>query len=365
MHTIKNVQQRNQVGLFCFMIIAGLSLMPLSALATISHTKIPEKIRVGITGVLTVEEWNINGKTVEYTLERNFKEYIKDVLPHEWYPDDNPNAHIEILKVGAMTNKTFAWWRTNGDERSSLTGSPDIVDNTADQVYIPLSCTGQETALCKGQTSKRTQNGTGDQAVDDTWTSILKRKDCFKDLEACPDVFEVHYNTTKSGCDTSSFSSFCIPQDDAKDLPNQGKTWKEILTTYYAPLVIYDQQELAVDGTVELLSTCIEIRRDTGNRIYKCRQDYDDPAMTVKKYFCDESNSCKVCQEEIACPEDGEYVALGAQGSILDYAQTLNGAPGESWWKIQWSNDVVGWSTDVHLRPIDGFVVDVQVNTSE
>ena len=110
---------------------------------------------------------------------------------------------------------------------------------------------------------------------------------------------------------------------------------------------------------------CTEIRRDTGNRLYKCRQDYDDPAMTVKKYFCDESNIGKACQEEVACPENEAYVALGAQGSILDYTHTLDGAPGESWWKIKWSNDVVGWSTDVHLRPIDGFVVDVQMNPSE
>lgn len=338
------------------------------AWAEVSYTSIPSKIQVGLTGVLTVDEWNNNGNSVEDVIEVDLKEYIKDVMAEEWYTvkDENDQyqpAHAETIKTGAVVSKIFAWWRINIGWRHYIDKEPDVVDNTADQVYIPSTCAGQNTSACKGKTSKRVQNGTADQAVDETWNTVLKRKDCFTNITSCSNVFQIMFNKTQLGCDAKNgqYTSFCLPQTEANNLAKNGKTWKEILTTYYAPIKIYEQQAFAVGGMVEVVSSCIEIRRDSGNLRYKCGyEDSNDDTSPIKKFAYDrEDNIPAVCQNDV-CPEEEQYLLVGMQGVIQQYTETMPGKSG-GWWKIKWQNQVVGWSGEMQLAPGSGFIVDVNM----
>jgi hypothetical protein len=61
----------------------------------------PENIGVGIT--------DATGVTVIGVVYRDFKTYVKDVLPNEWLADWQPAAY----QAGALAVKTYGWYYVN------------------------------------------------------------------------------------------------------------------------------------------------------------------------------------------------------------------------------------------------------------
>ena len=203
----------------------NISIYPIHAeTLIISHTDIPTTIRVGLTGFVDGGIWRRKGAVIKDVIDVPFQEYVKNVVAHEWrFPKDTANTPgaITIQKVGAMAVKTMSWWKINlppgkALSRHQLSDHPDIVDNTDDHVYIEPSCQGENTPLCKQLSSHREIGGFADQAVDETWTTLLKRKDCFRHNDECSDVFAVQYRTTLAGCKKDNVVSFCIPQKEAR-----------------------------------------------------------------------------------------------------------------------------------------------------
>ncbi len=200
----------------------------------ISYTDIPPTIRVGITGYQDGFEWRRYGSKIKEVIERPFQEYVKNVIGFEWrlsckecgeYTNDDeqtPGA-MDHQKAAAIAVKMVSWWKMNlppDDElsRHRLSGRPHIVDNTDDHVYIDPACQGEQTPLCKGLTSYRTVGDFRDQAVEATWTTLLKRQACVYLDKSCLNVFEVHYNTDLGGCKATGaeYASFCMPQLESR-----------------------------------------------------------------------------------------------------------------------------------------------------
>jgi hypothetical protein len=99
-----------------------------------SQTLPPPTIRVAITGYTGCQAWLDAGQPVIRVDTIDFREYVKNVLPNEWlasWGNDAPDS----LRAGAMAVKMFAWRLVNVGWRSYLSGNPDVVDNTCDQVY--------------------------------------------------------------------------------------------------------------------------------------------------------------------------------------------------------------------------------------
>lgn len=412
---------RQYMGLFWILLGCGWASFCFGEEDTsFSYTAMPTKITVAFTGVDSEKGWNNiknwvkkEGKPYPCNMvEVDFKEYLKDVVSHEWYFDEDdvadPTALANLLRVGAMSVKMMTWWKNTlpplkiyqNISRHHLKDHPDIVDNTYDHVYFPSICQGEATVLCKEQTSKRVLGGLGDQAVDDTWNQIMKRQDCFVDFTgSCPHTFEMHYLTTKSDCDNSGFSSFCLPQSRAKLLAKEGKTWEDILATYYHPFVMYHEYGLHIGEAVEALSECLEIRRDKkewlydpfGNILYKCRKSKSHPS--IGPHECDETNTCNDCRDGMRCPKGDHYIDSGTEtekrgthGVIMAVRERtieklVQGSPAmrETWLKVKWrinpgleldtkdpetaANDLIGWVSDRDLRPVgDGVNPLVQVH---
>ena len=208
----------------------------------------------------------------------------------------------------------------------------------------------------------------------------------------------MHYLTTKDDCDGSSYSSFCLPQSGAKSLAQQGKTWENILATYYKPFVMYQEYGLHIGEAVEALSKCLEIRRDRkwpyspiGNIMYKCRKSKYLPPSIVP-HECDENNMCNDCRNKTRCPKGDHYVDSGTEagkrgthGVIIAMLEEpieklVKGSlpTYETWLKVKWrinqsleldtekpetaAKDLVGWVLERDLRSFgDGVSPLVQV----
>lgn len=106
--------------------------------STVASTELPSTIRVLQTGTNTIV-------TVD------FKDYVKHVLPNEWFP----SWDSEALQAGALAVKTYGWFRLLNPKYPGK--GYDVRDDTADQVYIPSSSTPSST----------------DEAVEDTWNTKL------------------------------------------------------------------------------------------------------------------------------------------------------------------------------------------------
>ena len=122
----------------------------------------------------------------------DFKEYVKGVLPNEWYP----KWHDESLKAGAIAVKMFAW------SMSETRGY--VWDCTWSQVY---------------DSSKRTPRT--DAAVDYTWDWV------FVD----DGIVKTYYNANKYGCYDRGDN--CMSQVGSQALALQGHNWGSILNEYY------------------------------------------------------------------------------------------------------------------------------------
>ena len=380
---------------------------------TISYTDIPEKIKVALTGYYDKSDWIKKGKgKIREVIEVDFKEYVKDVVGFEWnlskydkYKNDDEQTPgvMDYQKAAASAVKMTAWWKINllpyennkenKESRHQLPGHPDILDNTFDHAYITHDCRGENTSLCKGLTSYREIGDFRDRAVDATWTTILKRKDCVYLDQTCPN------NATLGGCTATgkAYASLCMPQIESRE---EAKTisWTEILTKYYKtsallPPAFYEQSPLQSRHTVEALSSCIPIQEKLYDplhdsekfALYRCKAL--DGIHIVKLHYPQGSNIPKRCEQGNTenCPLGDHYINVGTKGVIVDIKEKVTSLPvatelwnvTETWLKVKWrvkpgfeldtgiltpGNDLVGWVQDKDIRPVgDGVSPLVQV----
>ena len=153
----------------------------------------PETIPVAITGLEDCRTDLPNGPYP--VLEIDFKEYVKGVLPNEWYPTWNE----ESLKAGAVVVKMFAW--------SMVERRGYVYDCNFSQVYNPINRTDAT-----------------DKAVEDTWNYIL-----LKDNK----IFTTYYDSYQSTCYYRGAFDNCMGQWETKHDADEGMNFKEILYKYY------------------------------------------------------------------------------------------------------------------------------------
>ena len=169
----------------------ALNLVLLISLAT--GFVIPETIPVVLTGERNCK---INPPSGVYPIINvDFKEYVKGVLPNEWYPIWNE----ESLKAGAVVVKMFAL--------SMVERRGYVYDCNWSQVYNP---------------SRRTTET--DKAVDDTWDYVLLRQD---------KLFTTYYDDYLSTCYFRGEYNSCMGQWNSLSDAENGMNYKEILYKYY------------------------------------------------------------------------------------------------------------------------------------
>lgn len=163
---------------------------------------LPDTIRVRVTG--QVARCN---QDLPYTVKVvDFKQYVKNVLPNEWYA----SWPRESLRAGAMAAKMYAWQIVANGGRYD---DADVYDSVCDQVYIA----GVEYAS--------TNN-----AVGFTWDWRLTHAD--------GSLFRTHYLDWYWRCQEYGWQGFCIGQWDTQyhALGNNGYdllAWDEMLFRYY------------------------------------------------------------------------------------------------------------------------------------
>lgn len=166
-----------------------------SAAAATGDQKTPPKtIRVYVTGTTACDP-NADGE-VEVV---DFKEYVKHVLPNEWYP----SWPAESLRAGAMAAKSFAWYYVSRGGKWPGLGA-DMMDNMCDQKYDP--------AVSYAST---------DKAVDDTWNYRITRDDA------------IHVCYYRAGSYDESKRADIMSQWGSKYWADKGYGWRWILGYYY------------------------------------------------------------------------------------------------------------------------------------
>ncbi len=155
----------------------------------------PETVYVRVTGQSECSD------VMTYHVEVvPFKDYVKGVLPNEWFR----TWEEEALKAGAVAVKMYGW---------SINNSQGFLwDCTWNQVYDPLDRTPET-----------------DQAVDDTWDWWLLNKRL--------KPMRTYFNADKFGCATQGPN--CMSQIGSQYLATEyDLTWKEILNSYYDGFLI-------------------------------------------------------------------------------------------------------------------------------
>ena len=164
---------------------------------------LPETIRVRIA-----EDVGICDLNAPYTVEVvEFNEYVKNVLPNEWYS----SWPYESLRAGAMAVKMYAWQLTAAGGRYD---DADVFNSVCDQVYIP------------GVEYYRTNN-----AIEFTWEWRLTH-------EKDETLFRTHYLSHYSYCEDYGWQGYCMGQWETywHSEGNNGLeklTWDEMLFKYY------------------------------------------------------------------------------------------------------------------------------------
>ena len=140
----------------------------------------------------------------------DFNFYVKHVLPNEWmasWPADS-------LEAGAIAVKNYGWYWTNWWRGGTFNGQCyDVDDSTNYQVFDATA------------SDIRT-----DQAVDAAWSRLLQQNGT---------LFEANYQATLTGntgegCGTAANGSV-MSQWGTNQCANNGKTWPQIINTYYFP----------------------------------------------------------------------------------------------------------------------------------
>jgi hypothetical protein len=161
------------------------------------NLQIPKTIRVRITGNADCDP------SAPYTVQvMDFKEYVKHVLPNEFYPSQpGQEWSDEAYRAGAVAVKMYAWyWIEYGGKWSDA----DVFDSTCDQVYIPDS-----------------SRQITDRAVEYTWNWVLRRDE---------ELFQTSHKQSEINCTPG----YCLSQQGAQDLAVRGYTWDKILHHYYS-----------------------------------------------------------------------------------------------------------------------------------
>jgi len=164
---------------------------------------LPETIRVRITD--NVASCN---QSAPYTVEVvDFNEYVKNVLPNEWYT----LWPYESLRAGAMAVKMYAWQIVAAGGRYD---DADVYNSVCDQVYIP------------GVAYYRTNN-----AIDFTWEWRLTHSDDGT-------LFRTHYLSHYYYCENYGWQGYCMGQWETyyHSEGNNGLeklNWDEMLFKYY------------------------------------------------------------------------------------------------------------------------------------
>ena len=105
----------------------------------------------------TIRVYRTSGTRTGTVQAVDFKAYVKTVMASEW-PASWP---LESLKVGAITVKEYAWYRTLNWRGGTSGGSCyDVLDNNSDQVYRPEGRTPAASLIA---------------AVDATWNESITR----------------------------------------------------------------------------------------------------------------------------------------------------------------------------------------------
>ena len=182
--------------------------LPIRVPRYFSHNTLPPTIKVGITNYANCSDWVAAGKPVIRVDTLDFKTYVKNVLPNEWYASWGNDAP-DSLRAGAMAIKMFAWWRVNLGGVRPL--DAEVVDNTCDQRYIA-----------------NTNDPRTDAAIDATWDYLMRRNG---------QVIEIHYLATIAQCQSSPYPP-CMPQWGTYSDALSGMAWRAILHGYYDPVQI-------------------------------------------------------------------------------------------------------------------------------
>ncbi len=173
----------------------------------LSHALPPATIRVAITGYTGCTAWGNAGRPVIRIDTINFREYVKNVLPHEWIASWGNNAP-DSLRAGAMAVKMYGWYIVNiGKWSGILAGDPDVVDNTCDQVYVP-----------------NTNDYRTDAAVDLTWFYRMRRIE---------QVVSIHYVDGHVDTCQNHQTWRCMEQWGTYDRALEGMGWQSIVHYYY------------------------------------------------------------------------------------------------------------------------------------
>jgi heat shock protein HspQ len=174
--------------------------------ADISQLDPPATIRVARTGVKLCADWVDQDRPVLWVETVPFDEYVRNVLPNEWYT----NWDMEALQAGAMAIKHFAWYKILTQTRAPY--GADVVDNTCDQYYLPNS-----------------RNARTDAAVDATWGYVMHREGR---------LFPLHYLNSRERCEETTLQP-CMPQEGTQEDAQAGHDWQWMLYHYYAPDTIF------------------------------------------------------------------------------------------------------------------------------
>jgi hypothetical protein len=164
---------------------------------------LPQTIRVRMTDNVAVCDPN-----AAYTVEVvDFNEYVKNVLPNEWYS----SWPYEALHAGAMAVKMYAWQIVAAGGRYD---DADVFNSVCDQVYIP------------GVAYYRTN-----KAIDFTWNWRLTHEDDGT-------LFRTHYMAYYYYCEKYGWQGYCMGQWETyyHSEGNNGYeklTWDEMLFKYY------------------------------------------------------------------------------------------------------------------------------------
>ena len=186
-------------------LVLWLLFAPLGKVGAEELYPIPETIKVRITEKTECEDEGIGPLEVI-----DFKEYVKGVLPNEWYPTWNEEA----LKAGAVAVKMYGWsmYETYGF----------VYDCNWNQVYNPANRTDAT-----------------DKAVDDTWNWVLMKSRNVTKSVTKDDLIRTYYDDFPSACNTRGHE--CMPQWGTLIDANNGMVWQDIVLKYYQDSWLYCQ----------------------------------------------------------------------------------------------------------------------------
>ncbi len=175
----------------------------------------PENIGVGLT------DPNNRNRVLDAVYPK-FKDYVKDVVPNEWYRSD---WEMGAYEAGALAVKTFGWYWVNHDRgRTALNGKCyHVVDWTGDQVYVAGSGT-------PGSPNAHDHALKTAYAVEQTWNWLLRSGGA---------IYITHHHSGYSTDTCGQLWGSAAPGDDMSQWGSAACAvsygWPKTTSTYYFP----------------------------------------------------------------------------------------------------------------------------------